>query len=128
MYSLRARPDQSLHDLADDLHLTKAHDDRRNAVSGPADESHPLVSELTSLNCGDVTLGTGANVRCEGKGRNQRAVPLSKPVETLLRPWLTERAGHPADPLFPTRTGRRLSRAAGRSAHGPQLGIVAVSA
>jgi site-specific recombinase XerD len=68
------------------------------------------VSELTGLNCGDVTLGTGANVRCEGKGRKQRAVPLNKSVEALLKPWLTERAGHLEDPLFPTRTGRRLSR------------------
>jgi site-specific recombinase XerD len=68
------------------------------------------VSELTGLNCGDVTLGTGANVRCEGKGRRQRAVPLTSPVEALLRVWLRERAGRPTDPLFPTRTGRNLSR------------------
>jgi site-specific recombinase XerD len=68
------------------------------------------VSELTGLNCRDVTLGTGACVRCEGKGRKQRAVPLTRPVETLLRDWLRERAGQPTDPLFPTRTGRRLSR------------------
>lgn len=68
------------------------------------------VSELTSLNCRDLTLGVGANVRCEGKGRKQRAVPLTRPVEALLRPWLAERAGAPEQPLFPTRTGRRLSR------------------
>lgn len=68
------------------------------------------VSELIGLNCGDVTLGIGANVRCEGKGRKQRAVPLTGPVEALLGVWLTERAGQPGDPLFPTRTGRRLSR------------------
>jgi site-specific recombinase XerD len=68
------------------------------------------VSELTSLNCGDVTLGTGASVRCEGKGRKHRAVPLTSPAEMLLRAWLRERAGQPGDPLFPTRTGRRLSR------------------
>jgi site-specific recombinase XerD len=68
------------------------------------------VSELTGLNCGDLTLGVGANVCCEGKGRKQRAVPLNGPVEALLRAWLTERAGLPSDPLFPTRTGRRLSR------------------
>ncbi len=68
------------------------------------------VSELTGLNCGDVTLGAGANVRCVGKGRKQRAVPLTSPVATLLQAWLRERVGHPADPLFPTRTGRRLSR------------------
>jgi len=68
------------------------------------------VSEITGLNCGDLTLGVGANVRCEGKGRKQRAVPLTGPVEALLRAWLTERDALPADPLFPTRAGRRLSR------------------
>ena len=68
------------------------------------------VSELTGLNCGDLTIGVGANICCEGKGRKQRAVPLTGPVEALLRDWLTERAGLPNDPLFPTRAGRRLSR------------------
>jgi site-specific recombinase XerD len=68
------------------------------------------VSELIALNCGDVTLGAGANVVCEGKGRKQRAVPLTSPVEAVLQTWLRERAGHSHDPLFPTRTGRRLSR------------------
>jgi site-specific recombinase XerD len=68
------------------------------------------VSELIGLNCNDVTLGTGPSVRCDGKGRKQRAVPLSTPVASLLRGWLRERDGRPADPLFPTRTGRRLSR------------------
>jgi site-specific recombinase XerD len=68
------------------------------------------VSEIVALNCGDVALGTGAHVRCEGKGRKQRAVPLTKPTQALLHAWLAERAGGPTDPLFPTRTGRRLSR------------------
>jgi site-specific recombinase XerD len=68
------------------------------------------VSELTGLNCADVTLGAGANVACEGKGRKHRAVPLTGPVEALLRAWLRERTGRSSDPLFPTRTGRRLSR------------------
>jgi site-specific recombinase XerD len=68
------------------------------------------VSELTGLNCNDITLGAGPSVRCEGKGRKQRAVPLSTPTARLLRDWLRERGGQPADPLFPTRTGRRLSR------------------
>jgi site-specific recombinase XerD len=68
------------------------------------------VSELAGLNCGDATFGTGANVRCEGKGRKQRAVPLNAPVEAVLQVWLAERSGQPGDPLFPTRTGRRLSR------------------
>ena len=68
------------------------------------------VSELTGLNCGDVVLGTGAHVRCEGKGRKQRAVPLTGPAQSVLAAWLAERAGRSQDPLFPTRTGRRLSR------------------
>jgi site-specific recombinase XerD len=68
------------------------------------------ISELLGLDCGDVTLGTGAHLRCEGKGRKQRAVPLTGPVEAAIRVWLTERRGLPDEPVFPTRTGRRLSR------------------
>jgi site-specific recombinase XerD len=68
------------------------------------------LSELLGLNCGDITLGTGAHVRCEGKGRKQRAVPLTNQVESVLRVWLTERRGLRDEPAFPTRTRRRLSR------------------
>jgi site-specific recombinase XerD len=68
------------------------------------------VSELTGLNCGDITLGTGSHVRCEGKGRKQRAVPLTSQAQAVMRTWIAERGGTPHDPLFPTRTGRRLSR------------------
>ncbi len=68
------------------------------------------VSELIALNVGDVQLGTGAHVRCEGKGRKQRTVPLTAPAQAVLTAWLTERAGKQTDPLFVTRTGRRLSR------------------
>jgi site-specific recombinase XerD len=67
------------------------------------------VSELTGLDCGDVSLSTGAHVRCEGKGRRHRAVPLTAPTESVLKVWLNERAGRRDEPLFPTRTGRRLS-------------------
>jgi site-specific recombinase XerD len=68
------------------------------------------VSELTGLNCCDLVLGTGAHVLCEGKGRKQRAVPLTRAGAKVLTAWSAERAGQPQDPLFPTRTGRRLSR------------------
>jgi site-specific recombinase XerD len=67
------------------------------------------VSELLGLNCGDITLGTGAHLRCHGKGRKQRAVPLTGPVEAALRLWLTERRGLPDEPVFCAHTGRRLS-------------------
>jgi site-specific recombinase XerD len=68
------------------------------------------VSELIAVSRADVTLGTGAHVRVEGKGRKQRAVPLTKDAQTVLSIWLNERHGQPHDPLFPTRTGRRLTR------------------
>jgi site-specific recombinase XerD len=68
------------------------------------------VSELIALNCGDIVLGTGAHLRCHGKGRKQRAVPLTADAQALLATWLAERGGRAHDPLFPTRTGRRLSR------------------
>lgn len=68
------------------------------------------VSELINLNCGDISFGTGANVRCQGKGRRHRAVPLTHDTQAALAVWLTERGGDADDPLFSTRAGRRLSR------------------
>ena len=50
------------------------------------------VSELIGIDCGDVSLGVGAHVRCVGKGRRHRAVPLTSPTQAVLRVWLTERA------------------------------------
>ena len=67
------------------------------------------LSELTGLRCGDVELRTGAHVRCTGKGRKERCVPLTSANVAILRTWCRERDGLWDDPLFPTRTGRRLS-------------------
>jgi integrase/recombinase XerD len=67
------------------------------------------VSELTALTIADVHLGTGAHVRCLGKGRKQRITPLSAEVGAVLRAWLAEHPGRPADPLFATRRGTPLS-------------------
>ncbi len=68
------------------------------------------ISELTGLVCQDITLGTGANVHTIGKGPKERRTPLTPPTKTMLNAWLRERAGGPEDPLFPTITGKRLSR------------------
>jgi site-specific recombinase XerD len=62
------------------------------------------VSELTGLNCDDVVFGDGASVRCLGKGRKHRAVPLTTTAQAVLRVWLAERNGRGNQPLFPTRT------------------------
>lgn len=72
------------------------------------------VSELTALTRGAVHLGTGAHVRCHGKGRKERITPLRRQTRALLHAWLTERAGAPTDPLFPGPAGRPLSRDAVR--------------
>jgi integrase/recombinase XerD len=68
------------------------------------------ISELISLTCQDITLTTGANVHTVGKGRKERRTPLIPATRNVLKAWLAERAGAPEEPLFPTITGKRLSR------------------
>ena len=68
------------------------------------------ISELAALTCADITLGTGANVHTIGKGRKERRTPLVPATRTVLKAWLKERAGTPTEPLFPTTTGKHLSR------------------
>jgi integrase/recombinase XerD len=68
------------------------------------------VSELISLTAQDVHLGTAAHVSCNGKGRKQRITPLTRRTAAVLQVWLTEHAGQPHDPLFPTRSDQPLSR------------------
>jgi integrase/recombinase XerD len=67
------------------------------------------VAELTSLRCRDVELGTGAYLRCHGKGRKERITPLTTQVNDVLRVWLAERRGKPTDVVFPSRRGGPLS-------------------
>ncbi len=95
--------------LIDAPDLTRWEGRRDRALLLVAVQTGLRVSELTGLNCGDASLSTGANVRCEGKGRKHRAVPLTAPTDAVLRVWMNERAGQRDEPLFPTRTGRRLS-------------------
>jgi site-specific recombinase XerC len=67
------------------------------------------LSELIGLDCADVQFGTGAHVRCMGKGRKQRCVPLTASTVAVVRVWLQGRGNLRDQPLFPTRAGRRLS-------------------
>lgn len=68
------------------------------------------ISELAGLTRQDVTLTAGANVHTLGKGRKERRTPLVPTTRAILKAWLGERPGVPTDPLFPTTTGRHLSR------------------
>ena len=68
------------------------------------------VSELAALTWADVVLGTGAHLRCLGKGRKERATPLTAATAALLRAWMGEQRSARTDPVFATSTGRPLSR------------------
>lgn len=83
------------------------------------------ISELTALTCQDVTLTAGAHVHTIGKGRKERRTPLVSTTKAILKAWLTERAGGPGEPLFPTTTGSRLSRDAVERRLARQLAIAA---
>jgi integrase/recombinase XerD len=67
------------------------------------------AAELTGLRCEDIVLGAGAHVRCQGKGRKSRCTPLRKDTVLVLRSWLRERQGQPAEVAFPTTRGTALS-------------------
>lgn len=69
------------------------------------------VSELTGLTRGALELGAAPPcVRCYGKGRKNRATPLTSQAVAVLKVWLQEHGGAVEDPLFPSRRGSRLSR------------------
>ena len=66
-------------------------------------------SELTKLRRQDVQLGTGAHVRCLGKGRKARCTPLRSDVASRLSQWLAEQPPDPTTPVFPTARGCAMS-------------------
>ena len=85
------------------------HGRRDHALLTLAVQTGLRVSELTGLRVQDLHLASGPHVRCRGKGRKNRITPLTRPTLAVLRAWLAERGGQPADPLFPTRRGSQLS-------------------
>lgn len=68
------------------------------------------VSELTGLRGQDLHLGTGAHVRCHGKGRKERATPLNDETVAVLRAWIHDHAPSPEEPAFVSRLNGPLSR------------------
>ena len=67
------------------------------------------LSELISLCRRDITLGSGAHVRCYGKGRKERCTPLTKQTAAVMKGWLQERGGSESDVVFPNARGTQLS-------------------
>lgn len=85
---------------------------RDHALFVVAAQTGLRVSELTALCCQDIDLGTGAHVRCHGKGRKARCTPLTAQTVAVVDTWMQERQGEPCDPVFPTTRGTALSRGA----------------
>lgn len=67
------------------------------------------LSELTSLQRDDLSLGTGSHVRVIGKGRKERCTPLSRNTRSVMTAWLNEPLRVPGQPVFPNARGGRLS-------------------
>ncbi len=82
---------------------------RDHAILLTAVQTGLRLSEITSLCRQDVVLGTGAHVRCTGKGRKERCTPLSKPVVAVLSAWMQDAIAMQSPFLFPSSRGGRLS-------------------
>jgi len=67
------------------------------------------LSEITSLRQSDVWLGSGAHVRCYGKGRKERCTPLARPTVRVLAAWIKEQGRADSKTLFPSKRGGSLS-------------------
>jgi len=66
-------------------------------------------SEIRALRRQDVELGSGAHVRCLGKGRKMRCTPLRQDVAETLDAWLSESSKAEDVPVFPSSRGGQMS-------------------
>ena len=67
------------------------------------------VSEFTGMRRSAVTLGVGANIRVLGKGRKERAIPLTKQTASVLNAWFREIPDKAEAIVFPSARGTPLS-------------------
>lgn len=67
------------------------------------------LSELVGLDRVAITIGTGAHIRCFGKGRKERATPITRMLNATLKAWLDEPPVGNGNALFPTVHGGRMS-------------------
>lgn len=67
------------------------------------------LSELTGMRRESVFQGTGAHVRVLGKGRKERAIPLTRQTAAVMKAWLQEIPDDANATVFPNARGARLS-------------------
>ncbi|MEV4902742.1 tyrosine-type recombinase/integrase [Citricoccus sp. NPDC055426] len=83
---------------------------RDHALLVTAIQTGLRLSELTALTIQDITTTIlGAAVHTIGKGRRERATPLTRQTLASLRPWLREAGPEPTAPAFPTQRGTPMS-------------------
>lgn len=83
---------------------------RNHALMLTAIQTGLRLSEITSIRQQDISLGKGAHIRCEGKGRKERCTPLAKSTVIVLTAWIREQGEDDGTRiLFPTVRGCRLS-------------------
>jgi len=68
------------------------------------------VSEVIGIRRKDVEFDGARCVHIQGKGRNQRVVPLWSSTVARLKEWIARIEQGPETPLFPNREGRPVSR------------------
>jgi site-specific recombinase XerD len=67
------------------------------------------LSELVGLDRSAITIGTGAHIRCFGKGRKERTTPITRMLNVTLKAWLDEPPVGNSNALFPTVHGGRMT-------------------
>ena len=82
---------------------------RDHALLLTAGQTGLRLSEFTNLRQSDLSLRSGAHIRCEGKGRKERCTPLAKPTVGVLAAWIKEQGKNDSKILFPSARGGTLS-------------------
>jgi site-specific recombinase XerD len=82
---------------------------RDHAMLLLAVQSGLRLSELTAVRRDAVILGMGAHIRVLGKGRKERATPLTKQTAAILKAWLREIPDTADATVFPSVRRTRLS-------------------
>lgn len=67
------------------------------------------LSELTGMCRDAIFLGPGAHLRVLGKGRKERATPMTRQTAAVLKAWLNEIPANADAIVFPNARGTRLS-------------------
>ena len=82
---------------------------RDHAILLVAVQSGLRLSELTAIRRDALILSTGAHIQTLGKGRKERATPLTKQTVAVLKAWLREIPDRADATVFPSARGERLS-------------------